>query len=312
MVARRLLPLFVGLLLPACESVGTVAKIAGRNVSHSFGSERKLPSKIKDPVRPDAGLAVLWVGHATVLVQMDDRLVMTDPVFSSTVGLVSRRLVEAGLDAADVPRLDAVVISHMHFDHLSLASLTMIEPRVGRLLVPEGASRYVPGYDFPVTEVPRWQTWEDRGMRITAVPVSHVGWRYGADNGWMDAFGGWVFEYRGRTVYFGGDTAYAPGHFHATRNRFPNIDLAFLPIAPLEPRGFMKRTHVDPGEALSAFVDLGARAMIPVHYDTFINSADEPGDALRDLLRVSAERKLDDRVVVLGIGEQRVLAARSP
>src|SRR6185369_5138616 len=96
--------------------------------------------------------------------------------------------------------------------------------------------------------------------------------------------------------------------FAATRARFPNLALALLPICPTEPRDFMRRTHMDTIEALDAFSILGARRMVPVHFDTFINSDDRPGDCPRLLREHMRERGLDgDRVVILSIGEQKVL-----
>jgi L-ascorbate metabolism protein UlaG (beta-lactamase superfamily) len=305
--------LFFGLLglSVGLASCGPIGGIVSRNAAQSFTEERHLPARLTDPVRPDAGLAALWVGHATVLLQIDDRFVLTDPVFTANVGLFSRRLVEPGIDPANLPRLSAVLISHMHFDHLSLESLSMIEGKVGRLVMPRDGARYAPGYSFPVEELPTWSSIEVDGLRLTAVPVNHVGWRYGADRAWMESFTGYVIEYHGKTVYFGGDTAYAPGLFQATRARFPSIDLALLPIAPIEPRGFMSRTHTSADEAVASFLDLGARVMMPIHYDTFINSIDEPGDALRSLEAARVARSLaPDRVAVVSFGEQRVFLPR--
>jgi len=113
------------------------------------------------------------------------------------------------------------------------------------------------------------------------------------------------------TVYFGGDSGYDRDEFLAARRRWPAIDVALLPIAPIEPRGFMSRTHMDPAEALQAFEDLGARWMVPIHFDTFINSYDHVGDAPRALRRAMGERGLgEDRVVILDFGEQRVFVSR--
>ena len=109
-------------------------------------------------------------------------------------------------------------------------------------------------------------------------------------------------------MYYAGDTAFDPEDFAATRARFPALDLALLPICPTEPRDFMRHTHMDTIEALDAFVMLGAKFMVPVHFDTFINSDDKPGDCPRLLRRHMKERGFgDDRVAVLAIGEQRVL-----
>ena len=201
----------------------------------------------------------------------------------------------------------------MHFDHLSLGSLDAIEGRVRRLFIPRGGLVYVPNYAFEVQELGVWSTFEDRGMRVTAVPVKHVGARYGLDSAWMtDTFTGYVVEYHGMTVYFSGDTAYDGARFRATASRFPAIDLALLPIAPIHPRSVMEATHVDPREALQAFVDLGARIMIPVHYDTLVNGFDAPGEARATLEREAKERGLEARVLVVPIGGQAVVVPTRP
>ena len=269
----------------------------------------KIANKIREPRRPDARLAVLWIGHATALVQMDDVYFLTDPVFTRNVGLISPRLVEPGLDPRDLPPLAAVVVSHMHFDHLSYDSLTMIEDKTPIVLLPPGARSVVPRYAFESRELDRWESYQANEFKVTAVPVRHVGGRWGIDQAWNErAFTGYVVEYHGLSVYFGGDTAFDGDVFAATRTRFPHLSLALLPICPTEPRDFMKRTHMDSKEALDAFSILGAAHMIPVHFDTFINSDDRPGDCPRLLRDETRRRKIDDeRVPILAIGEQLVL-----
>jgi len=303
---RRLLVIALVLfvvLLPGCR--------IGRAVVRSTGALLSSPEhvqKVENPVRKDARLAVLWVGHATALVQMDDKFVLTDPIFTSSAGQLSKRLVEPGIEPDKLPPLDAVVVSHMHFDHLSLGSLDMIEDKVKMLLMPRGGTTYLTNFSFPVIELQRWQVWEKNGLRITAVPVDHVGFRYGADDAWMKhAFTGYVFEYHDLKVYFGGDSAYNQRMFVETSQRFPNLDVALLPIGPIEPRSFMREMHMDPREAVQAFIDLDALTMVPIHYGTFVNSTDDPGDALREL---EAARKTTNlgthEIVPVKIGEQRV------
>ena len=308
--------LLLAALVASTLSCVTVSKMAGRNFAALASDPTPVKTRITNPVRPDARLAVLWIGHATTLVQMDDKFVMTDPVFTDTVGQLSKRLVEPGIDPDFLPTVDVTVISHMHFDHLSYGSLDLVEPKLKQLLVPQGGLIYVPNYRFETDEVATWHSWQSGDLKVTAVPVEHVGFRYGIDATWMTkSFSGWVFEYHGLTVYFGGDTAYVKENFTKTAERFPHIDVALLPIAPIHPRGFMKRTHVDPAEAVQAFLDLGAKVMIPVHFDTFVNSEDEPGEAKRVLEGVMKARDLGpDRVQILGIGEQRVVvpAAECP
>ena len=306
MRALRLWPLLLSLTLPGCFAWRALT----RNLSAP--PERKLSQKIVDPRRPEARLAALWVGHATVLVQLDDRFVLTDPVFVHTLAQASPRLVEPGLDPKRLPPLAAVVVSHMHFDHLSFGSLDLIEQRTPVVLVPPGVRGNMPRYSFEIRELESWASYEHDGLRITAVPVQHVGGRYGLDSAFEPrAFTGFVLEYRGLSVYFGGDTAYLPSAFRATQARFPNLSLALLPICPDAPRDFMQYTHLSPNQALDAFTLLGARQMIPIHFDTFINSDDARGACPNELrARMHARGLNDEQVSILAIGEQRVLIAK--
>ena len=162
---------------------------------------------------------------------------------------------------------------------------------------------------FDAVDLGKWETVDDRGMRITAVPVDHVGARYGIDM-WMHTFTGYVIQYHGVTVYFSGDTAYAQKIFVETRQRFGHIDLALLPIAPIHPAKFMRAVHMDPPEALDAFADLGADRMIPMHFDTIGDSTDSPHEARDTLAAIVHTRHLESRVTILEIGEQSVVLAR--
>jgi L-ascorbate metabolism protein UlaG (beta-lactamase superfamily) len=295
------------LLLPGC---GFAWRAMQRNLAAP--PERKLAHKIRDPRRPEARLAALWVGHATVLLQLDDRFVLTDPVFSHTLAQVSPRLVEPGFEPENLPPLSAVVVSHMHFDHLSFSSLDRVEPQTPVVLVPPGVRASMPRYAFEIRELAPWSAYEQGGLRITAVPVQHVGGRYGIDAAFETrAFTGYVFEYHGLSVYFGGDTAYAPRAFKAARARFPNLSLALLPICPNQPREYMSHTHEGPSQALDAFLLLGAARMIPIHFDTYINSDDAPGACPAELRRQMRARGLSaEQVITLGFGEQRVLIGK--
>jgi N-acyl-phosphatidylethanolamine-hydrolysing phospholipase D len=288
-----------------------IMRAAGKASGSLFESPRKV-TKLKDPIDKNARLAVLWIGHASALVQIDDKVVLTDPVFTSSVGQLSKRVVEPGLDPENVPPADAVLISHMHFDHLSLGSLDTLERKIRMLLMPPGGVTYLTDFAFPVLELRPWQAYEKDGLRVTAVPVDHVGYRYGIDDAWMkESFTGYVIEYHGLKVYFGGDTAYDQKLFVDVAQRYPDIDVALLPIGPIEPRELMRRFHMDPREAVQAFIDLGAKRMVPIHYDTFVNSTDEPGDAMRELIAAKKKWDLGTREVVpLAIGERRVFVKK--
>lgn len=295
---RDLLKAGLALPLTGCW----VGRAMGRNAGHAFDTLEKTPKPV--PEIPGARLAVTWVGHATMLLQLGTNFVLTDPMFMPTVGQLAKRLREPGLDPAQMPYLDAVVISHMHQDHYSPNSIALFDRKIARLLLPENGLLYAPDYPFPARDMSTWQQDKSGAVTITQVPVKHSGWRYAIDAGWMKrAFCGWVFEWNGVTVYFSGDTGYDPVHFKETRRRFPHIDLALLAIAPVEPRQTQASQHMGPKEALDAFAALGAEVMIPMHYDTFWFGDDQPGDALAVLREGMKEKHVPDaRVRIAEVG----------
>ena len=242
------------LFFNSCTALLSTSNSVGSSVSALLGSPEKIENKIEDPVKEDARLAILWIGHATVLIQIDDKFILTDPVFTPTTAFISKRLVEPGIDPENLPVIDAVLISHLHADHLSLGSLDMIESKVKDLLVPEEGLVYIPNYSFNSSDIKLWQTWEKNGLKITSVPVLHNGMRYGIDNTWMDkSFAGYIIEYNGITVYFGGDTGYDSETliFKETGLKFCDIELAILPIAPIHPREYSGGRHTDPADAIN-------------------------------------------------------------
>lgn len=298
--------------IPWLTAAAVALSASCRILSSPFAPVAPAPHRITTPLVPNARLAVSWIGHATAMVQIDDRVILTDPVFTRTVGVLSRRLVDAPIAPEELPPIDVALVSHMHFDHLSLGSLAALQDKVRRLYVPEGGLVYLTDLRIDAYDLATWESVTDpSGVEITPVPVKHNGMRYGADIAWMHAYTGWVVRYHGLTVYFGGDTAYDPEHFKETRARFPGIDVALLPIAPIHPRSLMGPSHMEPYEAVSAMLDLGARRMVPVHFDTFVNSGDDAREAPDGLLRAARMKELDtDRIALMEIGEQRVILAK--
>lgn len=305
---------FLMLALASCDA--TIARIAVRNAGVTFRRPKPVPDRLVDPVRPDARLAVLWIGHATALVQIDDKFILTDPVFTEFVGGLSHRLIEPGIAPEHLPRVDVVLISHRHYDHLSTGTFALIEPKIQTVLTPEGAAADVPRRHgrYAVIELRYGQTWQHQGLQVTAVPVVHNGSRRPFDgNSHPRAYTGFVIQYHGLEVYFPGDTAYRGDLFRDVATRFGSPDLALLPICPIQPVERMLPNHLNPAQALQAADDLGATWMVPVHFGTFINSLDTPG-ACEATLRsaIQNDSSVKARVALLHVGEQRVLIARDP
>ncbi len=267
------------------------------------------------PPRVSRGeVRVTFVGHATLLVQMDGLNVLTDPVWSdraSPVGFAGpRRVRPPGVRFEDLPPIDVVLVSHNHYDHLDLPTLERLaaahHPRIfvglgnGELL----ASRGIGG----VSELDWWHRAElAPGVSVVSVPEQHFSGRGTADRN-ATLWTGWVVEGPAGRVYFAGDTAYGP-HFAATRERLGPMRAALLPIGAYEPRWFMGAVHMSPAEAVQAALDLGARTAVAMHFGTFALGDDGEDQAPRDL-RAALER--DERLPashfwLLGFGEGRAV-----
>jgi L-ascorbate metabolism protein UlaG (beta-lactamase superfamily) len=267
------------------------------------------PHMITTPVLQNVKLAVSWVGHATTLIQIYDKIFITDPLFTNTIGMIVTRAVKPGLDPALLTKVDFTLISHMHFDHLSYGSLDML-PKNGTLIFPDGLAEYVPDFGFrEVDEMKPWDVIEGDSVRITAVPVQHFNGRYDFDRGWMGERGytGYVIEYRGIVVFFAGDTGYNSELFKEIGRRF-KIDLAIIPIAPSSGSGLGGQVHVSPLGALAIFKDVGATYMMPIHFGTMLfGSTANPHGPLDQLRAAAANKGISNRIVGLDVGEQRIL-----
>jgi L-ascorbate metabolism protein UlaG (beta-lactamase superfamily) len=294
------------LMNTGCSSFFT--RFIAKSIKDLPSSPDTVAEIIAHPIFKNIGLSVLWVGHATCLIQIGDKIFITDPIFTKTAGMISKRRIEPGILPTSIDKLDYILISHIHFDHLSFGSLSML-PKSAVLLLPTGGARYTPEFGFSdYHEMDPWTTCEVDGVRITAVPVKHFSGRYGFDGAWLNntTYTGYVIEYKGKTVFFAGDTGYDPEKFKEIGRKFP-IDVALIPIAPIEPHDFMKRVHADPEEALQIFDDVHANTMIPIHHRTFVQGLDSSLTYAQDQLkRLIEEKQMSDRVLILKVGEQRI------
>lgn len=306
--SKHVLILFVAVI---CGCSSYISRTVMQSLERVGDSIPDPPRMITEPVLPNAKLAVAWVGHATVLIQIHDKLFITDPLFTNTIGMVVSRFVKPGLDPGILPKVDFTLISHIHFDHFSYGSLDAL-PKNGTLVVPEGLADYTPDFGFKeFDEMKPWDVVENDSVRVTAVPVQHFSGRYGFDAIWLGSRGytGYVMAYRGVVVFFAGDTGYNPEFFKEIGRRF-KIDLAIVPIAPSGGGGggLGSRVHVSPRGAVAIFKDVGARFMMPVHFGIMAyGSVPNPAAQLEQLRAVAVEEGITDRIVGLEVGEQRIL-----
>ena len=277
-----------------------------------------LPALSTDPVAlgaPANNPSMTWIGHATVLVRLAGRNVLFDPIFSEYASPFAfagpKRIVPLPIDIEALPRIDVVMISHNHYDHLDEATvkrLAAMPQGSPRFLVPLGLKAWFQERGIErVDEYDWWQSTDEGPLRITMVPVQHWSKRTLTDAN-ATLWGGWVVEGEGLRVIHTGDTGYSED-FRDIGERFGGFDMAFIPIGAYAPRWFMQVMHVDVPEAVQVRADLKAARAIGIHWGTFESLADEPLDEppLR-LARARAAHGLGiEQFDVMKIGETRSL-----
>lgn len=274
--------------------------------------DRKTPPRI--PVVPNDGAylkregeppSVTWVGHSTFAVQDGGDVVLTDPHWGPRALLPPRKS-PPGLPLESVPPEAFAVLSHNHYDHLDAGTVRRLPPSV-HWFVPSGLAGWFRKLGRErVVELDWWQSVRHGRWTLTFLPAQHWSNRLGMGRN-TTLWGSWLLDSGERRYYFGGDSGYFHG-FAEIGRRFPPIEVALLPVGAYEPRWFMRYQHMDPEEAWQAFVDLGARHFLPMHWGTF-DLTDEPVDlAPRVLEQVLHEKKADlDRAHILAVGERWLL-----
>lgn len=267
------------------------------------------------PVAPQLELpqqaspAVTWVGHATFAIQDSGDLVLTDPHFGKRA-LIVRRATPPGIPIDAVQHARFAVVSHNHYDHLDEFTVRAL-PEEMLWVVPAGLAEWFRDLGREnVVELGWGQSTATGGWVIHCVPVQHWSRRIGQPRN-TTQWCGWVMESPQARYFFAGDT----GYFHGFRDigqKFPNIDVAMLPIGAWQPREFLRYQHMGPEDALRAFTDLGAKMMIPMHWGAFPLSQEplaEPMVTLQDLLATDYAA-LSPNTKILSIGESWPLPTR--
>jgi L-ascorbate metabolism protein UlaG (beta-lactamase superfamily) len=264
------------------------------------------PPGPKPPARVD-GLRVTFINHATTLIQIDGLNILTDPIWSDRCSPVAwagpKRHRPPGTRFEDLPPIDAILISHNHYDHLDVPTLRRFAPRPALIShLGNGALLAKHGIEGAI-EIDWWQEHRLTGdVRVTSVPAQHFSARAMSDRD-HNLWGGFVISGASGNVYFAGDTGWGK-HFAEIGKRFAPIRLALLPIGAYLPRWFMKPAHITPDEAVEAHHVLGASTSVAMHFGTFALGDDGETQPVEDLRRAIAA-KSNPRFWILGFGEGR-------
>jgi L-ascorbate metabolism protein UlaG (beta-lactamase superfamily) len=272
---------------------GPMWSITGEYLFGGRGIERRpagaLP--VEDPRsawgrRVSSGLRVTWLGHSTTLLEADGLRVLTDPVWGERVSPVSfagpRRFHPPPVAIADLPPLDAVLVSHDHFDHLDHTTIRELAKRETPFVTSLGVGAHLEAWGVApgrITELDWWESAPVGALRFHAVPARHFSGRgFGTTNGTL--WSSWVIETDRRRLFFSGDTGLTP-EFADIGRRLGPFELVMLEVGAYHPA--WGSIHLGPDNALIAHQLLGGGTLMPVHWGTFdlaLHAWDEPAERL--------------------------------
>lgn len=253
-------------------------------------------------------MKVTYVGHATLLLQMGGVTILTDPNFDTKLGGFLPRVTPPGIALENLPKLDAMLLTHAHADHLSFRSLNELPrdvplyapPVIARWLRRRGythAENLAPGDSVPVGDV-----------EVRAAVATHRGNRYGFDR-WRSDANMYLLDTGNESCFFAGDTALTPETPRIVHDQLdPNgrqLDVALLPIgyAPWWKRTGFRKGHLTHDDALTLFEQLGGRVFVPYHWGTFHHVTARAHDAINRLIEVLEQHHLRAAVRILEPGE---------
>lgn len=262
------------------------------------------------------GVAVTWLGHATFLVRIGGKNILTDPYLTDWAtplqGFGPKRYVAPGVAIERLPKIDAVIVSHNHYDHLDARTVLRLPGKDGiRAVVPLGVGEIFQKRGYSDVREVDWGDAVDvgNGVRITGLPVIHWSQRTAFDMN-RTLWASYKIEGGGKRLYFPGDTAYGPVFADVIRGHGP-FDLAFVPIGSYEPQIMMRAVHTDPEQAVQLGQDVGAKVMVGMHWGT-VNLTEEPPFEPPARFRAAANAAgiAERDAWIMKIGETRVLADR--
>lgn len=261
-----------------------------------------------DPAR----IQITWIGHATFLIQVGGKNILTDPIWSERASPLSflgpKRHARPGLAWSDLPTIDIVLISHTHYDHLDRPTVKKLGD-TPQYVIPKNMTQWFQSLGITrSTELDWWQSEKSVPLTITSLPANHWSkrdlWRK-SDAGW----GGYMIESDAGTIYFAGDTGSHPSYFKDIAARFPRIDVGLIPIGAYYPQWIFGRFHVNPREAVAMHREIGARQSIGMHWGVF-KLTEEPLDEPPILFYEESKRAglAESECTVMHIGETRTIS----
>ncbi|MCJ7582474.1 MAG: MBL fold metallo-hydrolase [Candidatus Aminicenantes bacterium] len=248
---------------------------------------------------------ICWFGHSTVLIKLEDTIFITDPVFCERASMFpsfgpKRFEYENSYSIEDLPRIDAVIISHDHYDHLDYQAIKKLHPTVEKFFVPLGVAAHLEKWGVPVEKIVELDWWEEGqfdGFTLIATPARHFSGR-GITDRFKTLWCSWVIKSEKSNIYFGGDSGFFPG-FREIEEKFGPIDFTMMECGAYSQ--YWSTIHMKPEETARAHLELKGKVLMPIHWGKFnlsLHSWTEPVE------RLSAKKEMENiRLATPVIGE---------
>ncbi len=268
------------------------------------------PQKITSDILTEKQIALTFINHVTFLIQTPSVTILTDPVWSERASPLQfagpARIRPAGMPINLLPKIDVIVVSHNHYDHMDIPTLKFLSEKHRPLIVvPLGNAQYFKSFKFKnIIELDWWQFTEFNLNKIYLVPARHWSAR-GLHDKRKALWGGFVIESAFNKIYFAGDTGFSEKIFQQIYNKFSHMDLSLLPIGAYEPRWFMKEMHMSPEDSVLAHQILKSKQSVAMHFGTF-RLTDEAWLQPEADLKLAKEKYQVDPFEILEVGQTRI------
>ena len=238
-------------------------------------------------------IVATFVNHNTVLIQTEGLNILTDPVWSERASPFSfvgpKRYTEAGIKFDDLPKIDIILLSHNHYDHMDIDTLKKLEQKYNPVIYTHlGNKEYLEKRGIKnVIDMDWWdEVKHNEQIEIHSVPAQHFSARAISDRN-KTLWGGFVVRTNNGDIYFAGDTGYGPFVQNIKEKYTDGFRFAMIPIGAYEPRDFMKEMHTSPDDAVLMYKELGVETAMGIHFGTFKLSSETffaPSDRIKTLM----------------------------
>ena len=253
--------------------------------------------------KSEGNIKFVWLGHSTILVSIDDKVILFDPVFSNTaspVSLAVKRFQPPVIDLKSMPAVDIVVVSHDHYDHLDMETIKYLRNKGINFVVPLGLGAHLVRWGVSaekITELDWWDETQIDGLNLICTPSQHFSGRRGPYKEKRSLWASWLIQSSDHSVYFSGDSGYAD-HYRQIGKRYGSVDLVFMDSGQYNIR--WQYVHNMPEEAVQATLDMNGQLLVPIHWGMFTLSMHDWFEPPVRILAEAAKKNVNVLTPLLG------------